>query len=31
MIDLTPEELNEKLKEDKNGCLLDVRSEEEFE
>ena len=31
MIDLTSEELIDKLKDDKNGCLLDVRSEEEFE
>jgi len=31
MIDLTSEELIDKLKDDKNGYLLDVRSEEEFE
>jgi rhodanese-related sulfurtransferase len=31
MIDLSSEELIEKLKNDDKGCLLDVRSEEEFE
>ena len=31
MIDLTSEELIDKLKDDNNGYLLDVRSEEEFE
>ena len=31
MIDLSSEELIEKLKNDYKGCLLDVRSEEEFE
>ena len=31
MINLSSEELNEKLKSDKKGYLLDVRSEEEFE
>ena len=31
MVDLTSDELIEKLRDDKKGCLLDVRSEEEFE
>ena len=31
MINLSSEELIEKLKSDDKGCLLDVRSEEEFE
>ena len=31
MVDLTSDELIEKLRDDKKGCLLDVRSEEECE
>ncbi len=31
MVELTSDELIEKLRDDKKGCLLDVRSEEEFE